>query len=107
MTPNTTFEKPEWSLLPDEKGARFYANVDNRIVRHYTNGRTKNCPAVIPTALFTLMREVLKIQPEEDVTLYLIPDGAYFVFGMLWGEKDGNVADLWFYTAKTLPHFLR
>lgn len=107
MTPNTLFEKPEYELIPDEAGPRFYANVDNRIHRQYGSGAVKERPVVVPTALFTLMRETLKIAPEDEVTLYLVPDEDYYVFGMAWGDNDNNVADLWFYTGKTLPPFLK
>lgn len=101
--PNTTFEKPEWPLIADPVGARFYANVDNRVARHYSNGRIKDVPVVVPTDLFTFMREVLKIDPVEDVQLYLVPDDKFYVLGMTWGEKDTNVTDLWAYTATSLP----
>lgn len=105
--PNTTFEQPQWPLRADPQGARFYANVDNRIARRYANGRQKEVPVVVPTAFFTMMREVFKVDPTEEVLLYLVPDEQYYVFGMAWGEKATNVADLWYYTANGLPHDLK
>ena len=104
--PNTTYATPEMSLVPDTH-ARPYANVDNQVVRylHQNSDEARTVPVVVPTALFTLMRHGLKVAPEDEVTLYLVPDGEYFVFGMSWGTDDLNVADLWYYTEATLPTF--
>lgn len=104
--PNTTFEKPEFALIPDRR-ARDYANVNNVVARIRANGRETEHPTVIPTELFTLMLEVFKVDPSERVTLYVVDDGDYAVFGMAWGEDDNNVADLWAYTSGSLPSYLR
>ena len=104
--PNTTFDTPQFALIPDTR-ARDYANVSNAVARIRGADRTSEHPTVIPTELFTLMREVFKVDPSERVTLYVADDGDYHVFGMAWGENDNNVADLWAYTGATLPNHLR
>ncbi len=106
--PQTTFDAPQFELVPDAQGPRLYANVDNQLLREYAADKRRaqrQVPIVIPASLFTLMKEALKIDPSESVTLYLVDDGDYFVFGLAWGTH--GVADLWSYTATSLPVFLR
>jgi hypothetical protein len=100
--PDTTFPNPEWPLLPDYE-TRFYANVDNRVERHYPNGRVKHVPIQVPTAMFTFLKDVLHVDPSEEVTMYVVQDGKYYIFGLAWGSADTNVADLWFYSPASLP----
>ena len=106
MRLSTTFDSPQFPLLPDAQGARHYANVDNRVdyMLGYPVGQSFPRPVAVPTGLFTLMKQVFKIEPHEQVTMYLHeyqPDR--FVFGIDWGDGDHDFADLWTYTWETLP----
>lgn len=105
--PNTTFDSPPWRMVRDDH-QRMYANVDNGMLCIDANGNiTRTVPIVVPSELFTFMREVLNVETHEEVSLYLATDGdncEYRVFGMTWGEEDSKVADLWAY--KGQPDFL-
>ncbi len=107
MRPDTTFDKPLFPLIPDTH-ERKYANVDNMLAISGVHVEaTRAVPIVVPTVLFTLMRETFKVPVEDEVTLYLVQEGEFFVFGMAWGAADINVADLWAYTNNALPNFLK
>lgn len=99
MRPHTAFETPKFDLIADDQ-IRRYANVEN-IVEFARSGRPKAIPIVVPTQLFTIMKDVFKIDREDIVELYLVKDGEYFVFGMMWGEE--SAADLWSYSETSLP----
>ncbi|MEG1121222.1 MAG: hypothetical protein RSE62_03365 [Citrobacter sp.] len=97
----TAFSGPQFPLLPDDR-ARYYANVDNRLQFVYPDGRVRNFPIVVHTSLFSMMREVLKVPVDSEVTMYLSDTGdRRFVFGIMWDEED--FTDLWYYTPATLP----
>ena len=98
--PAVAFDTPRFELLPDPAGIRAYANVDNRVAVT-GRGREKRVSVIVPTALFTIMKDVYKIDRGETVDLYITRDGDYYVFGMLWGEE--SYADLWCYTDTNLP----
>ena len=84
-----------------------YANVDNRIVVFSDEQDEKHTqiPVVVPTELFTLMKDVLKIDTAAEANLFLDIDRAYATFGL--NVDDGDEFMLWFYTAATLPAFLQ
>ncbi len=103
--PNTLFHKPEWLLLPDPEGPRPYANVDNRLEVISRDGQTYEVAVAVPTALFTLMRDVLKITREEHVTLSIEFEDRWFLFSAL--TDTDRLFDLWYYTPATLPAWLR
>lgn len=85
-----------------------FANVDNRLVSHTrSRGGPRSIPVVVPTMLFTLMRETFKVPVEDEVSMYLVRDGEHYVFGIAWGTAEANVADLWYYTDTSVPSFLK
>jgi hypothetical protein len=99
MRPQTAFETPKFDLIAD-KQVRQYANVLN-VIEFARVGRPRRVPVIIPTQLFTIMKDVFKIERDDVVELYLVKDGEYFVFGMIWGEE--SAADLWSYSESSLP----
>lgn len=101
--PPVLFDSP-FPLLPDSAGARFYANVDNRL-EVATARDAWTIPVAVPTELFTFMREVAKVPPEETVTLGLdeTEDGEHYVFSMLAGD---NLYDLWHWSRRSIPGWL-
>lgn len=99
--PQTVFDSP-FPLQPDERGARFYGNVDNRL--EVTDGdRHWHVAVAVPTELFTYMREVMKVPPEETVTLALDRDEDHYVFSALAGD---TLHDLWSYSRASVPGWL-
>lgn len=101
--PRVTFDRPQFNLLPDEKGVRFYANVDNRmeVLARNTNYYVA---VAVPTGLFTLMADVFKVPLEEEVRLSMDEVGDRFVFSIFYGSD--NLVDLWDYSRKTLPAWI-
>ena len=103
--PAVAFDTPKFALIPDS-AARMYANVDNGVqVGAAESFKAKRVPVVVPTGLFTIMKDVFKIDRDELVELYVFKDGEYFVFGIVWGEE--SIADLWCYTDANLPPMFR
>ena len=101
--PRTVFDKPQAALLPDPAGARDYANISN-IVDFADGGRTWAVCVAVPTELFTFMKEVAKIPPEDAVTLSIDRvDPDWYVFSLLRGE---DLYDLWHYSNMSLPAWL-
>jgi hypothetical protein len=98
--PTTTFDTPQCTLLPDTH-ARHYANVVNLLQWVDYQGNGKEYTVVVPTWLFPFMRDVLKLDPSEQVFMYIAQQGKYFVFGLAYGEQE--YIDLWAYTVQTLP----
>lgn len=99
----TVFDKPQFQLLPDYHGVRMYANVDNRMEVVRPSG-VHIVTLSIPTGLFPLMQDVLKIPPEDLVTLSLDQLDEKYVFSLLQGSS--TLVDLWNYTPKTLPAWI-
>lgn len=107
--PPTTFDTPQMRLVPDARGYRQYANVDNR-VQFLPHGRDvpKLIPTEVPTGLFTLMRDVFKVEPQDDVVMYIHEYApAQYVFGIQWGDGEYDLADLWTYSESSLPGMFR
>ena len=103
--PPTLFPKPEWPLLPDPEGPRPYANVDNRLEVISRYGETYEVALAVPTAFFTLMRDTLKITPEERVTLAVEFEDRGYLFSAL--TDTDRLFDLWYYTPSMLPAWLK
>lgn len=109
--PSTLFDVPQFALVADDR-PRSYANVVNDMVIEQEGGdRGHDAPktyyVVVPTALFTLMKDTLKVDPHDAAFMYLIrQEGSeYFIFGLAWGEED--FTDLWTYTDSSLPPCFR
>lgn len=106
---DTTFQTPQFPLLPDPIGPRRYANVDNRL-EVSTRDAQYLVALAVPTGLFTLMRDVLRIVPDNEVLLAVDqvtvrPDeDDRFVFSLMSGN---DLWDLWSYTAAGLPKWLK
>lgn len=101
----TVFDRPQWTLLPDPKGPRSYANVNN--VLEIVRGRSSvRVAVVVPTELFTLMREVFKVPPTSACSLSLDQVGTHFVFSLLADGEQPSLYDLWTYSAKSLPEWM-
>jgi hypothetical protein len=101
----TAFDTPQWRLLPDRKGPRYYGNVDN--VLEVTNcGKTVGrYPVAVPTALFTYLAEVIKAPVHATVHLAAdrVADGYVFsVFVQSRGYE--SLHDLWVY--RRLPDWV-
>jgi hypothetical protein len=104
VRPPTAFDAPQFALVPDST-RRLYANVDNLL--ELRAGETVLCalPVAVPTALFAIMREVLKVPREAEAFLYLEQCGDLFIFGVAWGSAD--FTDLWVYSEASLPGMFR
>lgn len=100
----TVFDSPQFKLLPDPLGARKYANVSNLMEVSLEDGSLYHCPTAVPTGLFTLMKDVFKVPPEEQVNLSIDQSGARFVFSMMVEER--TLYDLWTYTMTTIPKWI-
>ncbi len=103
--PSTAFDSPQFPLIPDPLGVRVYGNVSNDLVIEGEDYRERENPVVIPTLLFLMMKDILKIDPSAPAFLYLARDGELFILGLAWGAED--FCDLWTYNEQTLPEFLR
>lgn len=99
----TVFDRPQWPLVPDPQGVRMYANLENRLEIALTSS-SHTVAVALPTGLFHLMKDVLKVPPEDQVTLYIDQVGEKYVFGLLQGSS--TLVDLWEYTLKTLPAWI-
>ena len=98
----TTFAKPQFKLLPDLQGHRPYANVDNLL--EVSRGSYVHYVALaVPTGLFTLMKDVLKVSPDEKVSLSLdhLSEEGRWVFSLMRGED--KLYDLWSYSENSVP----
>lgn len=99
----TVFQSPQCSLVPDLKGRRMYANVDNRM--SVTDGDAEyHVLVVVPTGLFSIMKDVLKVAPEKDVSLSVDRLEDRHVFSLLSGQDD--LYDLWSYSEASLPQWI-
>lgn len=92
-------------LVPDTEW-RMYANVDNRLTLESPTAVMGEPFIVVPTELFTLMKDVLKIPARDSVTLFMPVNRAYATFGLYHVNQDKEYA-LWFYSRATLPAFLQ
>lgn len=94
------FDTPQFPLMPDKSGRRMYGNVDN-LMEVVRNGQSVYVLLAVPTGLFTLMQDVLRVPPEEHVCLSLDEgeDGRY-IFSLMYGT---NLVDLWTYSQKSKP----
>lgn len=100
---STVFDRPQWQLLPDSKGVRMYANLENRLEIALTSS-SHTVAVALPTGLFHLMKDVLQIPPEDQVTLYIDQVGEKYVFGLLQGSS--TLVDLWTYSEKSMPAWM-
>lgn len=102
----TVFPQPQWKLISDPLGARCYANVDNRL-EVATEAGTYHVPIVVPTGLFTLMRDVFKIDPQDTVNLALdeVTDGedTKYVLSLMVHDR---LYDLWAYSYAGVPKWV-
>lgn len=99
--PPTAFDRAQFAIIPDDT-PRNYANVCNQLQWVFSDGRTEDYPVVVNTSLFTIMSEVLQIDPADNVTMYIADVGlGFYVFGIAWGEEE--FCDLWPYTWRELP----
>jgi hypothetical protein len=103
------FDKPQWPLLPDLKGIRMYANLENRLEIVLTSS-SHTVAVALPTGLFQLMKDVLQVLPEDQVTLYIDQVGGKYVFGLLHEpstfQGSSTLVDLWTYSEKSLPAWI-
>lgn len=104
------FPRPEFKILPDLNGHRMYANVDNRLEVALDEGNTTFGVALaVPTGLFTLMRDVMKVPIGETVKLsideVIVGEDAQkeYVFSLMWGD---NLYDLWKYSRGSVPSWI-
>lgn len=105
--PHLTFPRPQFALLPDSKGPRWYANVDNQM-EVCAGGETFHVAVAVPTGLFTFFKDVLQLPPEVDVSLALDEEGddehRRYVFSLFYG--DNELRDLWSYSRGSLPAWI-
>lgn len=85
-----------------------YANVDNRLEVVLDEGETSFLvPLAVPTGLFTLMRDVMKIPIGETVKLSIDElregDEKSYVFSLMCGD---SLYDLWQYSRGSLPSWI-
>lgn len=101
--PPTLFDTPQFALVADAR-LRSYANVANdMVIEGEGYDPFKTYYVVVPTALFTLMKDTLHVDPHDDAFMFLLrPAGSeYFIFGLAWSEE--SFTDLWVYTEASLP----
>ena len=103
--PPTTFDTPQFKLRVDSEW-RQYANVNNLATLTDEDGIVvEQFPVVVPTEMFTLMKDALGVGPKETVGLYFDVDGKLCFFGItVPGRLD---VDLWAYSQAILPDFLK
>lgn len=106
----TVFDRPQWPLRPDPLGARQYANVSNRLMVH-TPEATHTVALAVPTGLFTLMRDVFKVLPEQACTLDIDlmenhREDMRYVFILHVHGDDGENYLLWDYPEDGLPRWM-
>lgn len=104
--PVTVFDRPQWKLLPDPKGPRVYGNVSNEL-EIARRGRTHKVALAVPAELFTVMREVLRVDTASSVTLSLDLLDGWFVFSALEsGAAEDTLHDLWAIPESSLPGWM-
>jgi len=96
------FNKPQFTLAPDRAGARYYANVDNRM-EVLAGGEQYRVAVAVPTGLFTILRGVFNVPLTEDVHLAIDEVGERFVFSIMYGDE---LRDLWDYSPLSLPTWI-
>lgn len=106
----TVFARPQWPLKPDPLGVRQYANVSNRLTVD-TPEWSQAVALAVPTGLFTLMRDVFSIRPEQVCTLGidLMETGKgdeRYVFSLHVHGKKGETYQLWDYPDDGLPRWM-
>lgn len=99
----TVFDKPQFTLLPDKIGVRMYGNVSN-LLEVVQGERIHHVALAVPTGLFVLMQDVLKIPPEDSVTLSIDQVGERHVFSLLHGT---SLIDLWTFSASSIPAWIQ
>ncbi len=100
----TVFQTPQFDLLPDASGIRYYGNVSNKMEVYSSMGGTYYVAVAVPTGLFTLMKDVFGIKPEQKMFLSLDLVNGYYLFSLL---SDKELYDLWFYTERGLPVWIK
>lgn len=101
----TIFDSPQANLQPDTLGRRLYANVDNAVDCDI-GGTPFFVFIAVPTELFTILREVGKLDPNEDVTLALDREDERIIFSA-FSESSETLLDLWYYSDASLPGWIR
>lgn len=99
----TVFQTPQFKLMPDRQGPRFYANVNNCMELALSSGMY-HVAVEVPTGLFTLMKDVFKVPRDAEVSLSIDEVQATptrYVFSITWRDQ---IRDLWEYTK--LPAWL-
>ncbi len=102
--PATAFDSPQFTLIPDTE-SRMFANVSNDLTIEGGKSPEKLYPVVVPTSLFTMMRDIMHVEPDDTAFMYLVKDDDKYVFGLAWGAED--FTDLWTYSKSALPEFLQ
>lgn len=101
--PPTAFDSAQFALIPDTH-ERKYGSCSNVLVFEDERGRVKEYPVIIPTDLFTIMRQILKIEPTDEAFLYINQQDEWYVFGIAWSVHE--FTDLWLYSEASLPKFI-
>lgn len=102
--PVTVFDRPQWHLLPDPKGARMYANVDNRLQVAW-GSRSFAVPLSVSAELFTFLKDVAQALPSDTVTLSMDLWQGFYVFSVfIESSQQDKLYDLWF--VKSLPEWM-
>ena len=101
--PAPVFNSPPFRLLPDSAGPRWYANVDNRLEISTDHG-SYHVAVAVPAELFTLMLQVFKIAPEQDVSLAIDQEGERYIFSLMFAGEE--LRDLWSYSRGSLPAWI-
>lgn len=102
----TIFDTQLAKLDLDIYGARWYANVDNRLEVTQRDRPSFQVPIAVPSVLFTLFAQHLRIARDDKVYLSLDEvDDDKFVFSALYANET-KLADLWPIPRKALPGFV-
>ncbi len=99
----TAFEAPQWAILPDPRGAQRYANVDN-LMEMNIGGAVYHLAIAVPSELFTFLREVVRADRYDTVTLAIDKIGERYAFSILVADQ---LFDLWTYSDRSLPAWMR
>lgn len=100
----TVFQRPPYSLLPDPKGVRMYANVSNRM-EIARGDRAHHVAVAVPTGLFSFLREVVKAPIDEVFYLAMDEVGDRYFLSLV-SESEDRIYDLCSYSKGSVPAWI-
>lgn len=102
----TVFDRPQCHLLPDLQGPRMYANVSNVVEVARSVHSVFRVAIAVPTDLFTIMRDVLRVPLGCRCSLAIDYVESVFVLSLLVEGETEALHDLWTYPSRGLPAWM-